>query len=64
LALCSSQGDRHREAALHGNLADLFYEAGRTDEAMSQLKLAARIYTDIDVEAGTMRPEIWKLVEW
>jgi hypothetical protein len=23
-----------------------------------------RIYTDIDVEAGTMRPEIWKLVEW
>jgi predicted ATPase/DNA-binding SARP family transcriptional activator len=64
LALCSSQGDRHREAALHGNLADLFYETGRTDEAMSQLKLAARIYTDIDVAAGTMRPEIWKLVEW
>jgi predicted ATPase/DNA-binding SARP family transcriptional activator len=64
LALCSSQGDRHREAALHSNLADLFHEAGRTDEAMSQLKLAARIYTDIDVEAGTMRPEIWKLVEW
>lgn len=64
LALCSSQGDRHREAALHSNLADLFHEAGRTDEAMNQLKLAARIYTDIDVEAGTMRPEIWKLVEW
>lgn len=64
LALCSSQGDRHREAALHSNLADLFHEAGRTDEAMSQLKLAARIYTDIDVEAGTMQPEIWKLVEW
>lgn len=64
LALCSSQGDRHREAALHSNLADLFHEAGRTDEAMNQLKLAARIYADIDVEAGTMRPEIWKLVAW
>jgi predicted ATPase len=64
LALCRSLGDRHREAALHSNLADLFHEAGQTDEAMSQLKLAARIYTDIDVEAGTMRPEIWKLVEW
>lgn len=64
LALCSSQGDRHREAALHSNLADLFHEAGQMDEAMRHLKLAARIYIDIDVEAGDMRPEIWKLVEW
>jgi tetratricopeptide (TPR) repeat protein len=64
LALCSSLGDRHREAALHSNLADLFHEAGQMDEAMKHLKLAARIYTDIDVEAGEMRPEIWKLVEW
>ncbi|MBO0791548.1 MAG: AAA family ATPase, partial [Ktedonobacteraceae bacterium] len=64
LALCVSQGDRHREAALHSNLADLFHEAGRAAEAMSQLELAARIYTEIDVEAGTMQPEIWKLVEW
>lgn len=64
LALCASQGDRHRQAALHSNLADLFHEAERTEDAMSQLKLAARIYSEIDVEAGTMRPEIWKLVEW
>jgi tetratricopeptide (TPR) repeat protein len=64
LALCSSQGDRHREAALHSNLADLFHATGQSDEAMSQLKLAARIYTEIDVEAGAMQPEIWKLVEW
>lgn len=64
LALCRSQGDRHREAALHSNLADLLHEAERTNEAMSQLKLAARIYTEIDGEAGTMQPEIWKLVEW
>jgi predicted ATPase/DNA-binding SARP family transcriptional activator len=64
LALCSSRGDRHREAALHSNLADLFHEAGRRDEAMNQLELAARIYAEIDIEAGTMRPEIWKLVEW
>ncbi|HET8840017.1 MAG TPA: AAA family ATPase [Ktedonobacteraceae bacterium] len=64
LALCSSQGDRHREAALHSNLADLFHEVGRTGDAMNQLKIAARIYAEIDVEAGTMQPEIWKLVEW
>ncbi len=64
LALCSSQGDRHREAALHSNLADLFHETGQTMAAMDQLKIAVRIYTEIDVEAGTMQPEIWKLVEW
>ncbi|HEY0757060.1 MAG TPA: AAA family ATPase [Ktedonobacteraceae bacterium] len=64
LVLCSSQGDRHREAALHSNLADLLHAADQTDEAMRHLKLAARIYTAIDVEAGDMRPEIWRLVEW
>lgn len=64
LALCIVQGDRHREAALHNNLADLFHEAGRTGESMSQLESAALIYSEIDVEAGTMQPEIWKLVEW
>jgi len=64
LVLCISQGDRHREAALHSNLADLFHEAGRADNAMNQLEQAARIYSEIDVEAGMMQPEIWKLVEW
>ena len=28
LALCAAQGDRHREAALHNNLADLLHAAG------------------------------------
>jgi DNA-binding SARP family transcriptional activator len=64
LALCASQGDRHREAALHSNLADLYHAAGRTTDAMDQLKLSARIYNEIDVEAGTIQPDIWKLVEW
>ncbi|MBE3560405.1 MAG: tetratricopeptide repeat protein [Ktedonobacteraceae bacterium] len=64
LALCISQGDRHREAALHNNLADLFHASGRTVDAMRQLEFAAHIYNEIDVETGTMQPEIWKLVEW
>ncbi|GHO49071.1 AAA family ATPase [Ktedonospora formicarum] len=64
LVLCISQGDRHREAALHSNLADLFHEAKRSPEAMNQLELAARIYSEIDIEAGAMQPEIWMLVEW
>jgi predicted ATPase/DNA-binding SARP family transcriptional activator len=64
LALCISQGDRHREAALHNNLADLLHAAGRSEEAMSHLKQAVSIYAEIGVEAGTVQPEIWKLVEW
>ena len=64
LILCVSQGDRHREAALHSNLADLLHKAGRSEEAMTHLKQAVSIYAEIGVEAGTVQPEIWKLAEW
>jgi hypothetical protein len=64
LVLCVSQGDRHREGALHSNLADLFHAAGNSEAAMSHLKLSVSIFAEIGVDAGTMRPEIWKLVEW
>jgi tetratricopeptide (TPR) repeat protein len=64
LTLCVSQGDRHREAALHNNLADLLYAAGRSEVAMSHLKQAVSIYAEIGVEAGTVQPVIWKLTEW
>lgn len=64
LALCASQGDRHREAALHSKLADMLHDAGRSDAAMSHLKQAVTIYSEIGIEAGTVRPEIWKLAEW
>ena len=64
LALCVSQGDRHREAALHSNLADLFHATGNSEAAMSHLKQSVSIFAEIGVEAGTLRPEIWKLVEW
>ena len=64
LVLCSSQGDRHREAALHNNLADLLYASDQTDAAMDHLTQAVTIFSEIGVEAGTIEPEIWKLVEW
>ena len=64
LALCVSQGDRHREAALYSNLADLFHATGNSEAAMSNLKQSVSIFAEIGVEVGTMRPEIWKLVEW
>src|SRR5262249_9060412 len=64
LVLCAAQGDRHREAALHNNLADLLHAEGDHDAAMAQLKEAVRIYAEIGVEAGAVQPEIWKLSDW
>lgn len=67
LDLCARVGDRHREAAMHSNLADLLRAAGRTDEAMGHLRLSAAIFADVgepDEVGGELRPEIWKLVEW
>ena len=64
LALCVSQGDRHREAALHNNLSDLLYAAGHPDAAMAHLKRAVAIFAEIGLEAGDIQPGIWKLVEW
>jgi tetratricopeptide (TPR) repeat protein len=64
LALCSRQGDRHREAALHNNLADLLHRAGRSEEAMAHLKQAAGAFAEIGGDADEMQPEVWMLVEW
>jgi tetratricopeptide (TPR) repeat protein len=64
LSLSITHGDRHREAALHNNLADLLYAEGRLEDSMHHLKQAVSIYAEIGVEAGTVQPEIWKLAEW
>ncbi len=64
LDLCAAQGDRHREAALHNTMADLLHAAGDGDEALAHLKRAVSIYAEIGVEAGAVRPEVWKLTEW
>ena len=64
LELCSEQGDRHREAALHNNLADLLHHSGREPESMDHLKQAVTIFADIGDGEATTQPEVWKLVEW
>lgn len=64
LDLCVSVGDRHRAAALHNHLADLYHSLGQSDPAMSHLKQAVTILSEIGVEKGDWKPEIWKLVEW
>lgn len=64
LRLCQRYGDRHWEAAIHNNLADLFHATGQEEEAMAQLKQSISILATIGREAGDWQPEIWKLSEW
>ena len=64
LELAVLQGDRHREAALHSNLADFLQALGQTDQAMRYLRASAVIYAEIGMVAGEHQAEIWKLSEW
>lgn len=64
LALCQTYGDRHREAALHNNLADLYHQMGDENKAMVELKTAVAIYAEIGGQPGNWQAEIWKLTEW
>jgi tetratricopeptide (TPR) repeat protein len=64
LARCERQGDRHRQAALENNLADLLHAEGRLDEAMEHLKRAVSLFAEVGGNPDELEPEIWKLVEW
>ena len=64
LNICVTFGDRHREAAIRNNLADIHHRAGHPDEAMAQLKLAVAIFSEVGLSPDVVEPEIWKLVEW
>jgi predicted ATPase len=64
LYLCAKFGDRHREAALHNNLADLLHQIGDENASMAELKMAVAIYAEIGGQPGNWQPEIWKLTVW
>lgn len=61
--LCHKVGDRHREAALHSNLADLLHASGRDAEANEHLTTSARLFAALG-EAPERAPELWKLTDW
>ena len=61
---CERQGDRHRQAALENNLADLLHAQGREAESMEHLKRAVALFAEIGGSPGELEPEVWKLVEW
>lgn len=64
LVIVTREGDRHRQAALHNQLADLYHALGREQDSMRELKQAVAIYAEIGGKAGAWQPEIWKLEEW
>jgi tetratricopeptide (TPR) repeat protein len=64
LVLCQRQGDRHHQAALENNLADLLHASGRPDEALDHLRRAVTLFAEVGGRPGELEPEIWKLVEW
>ncbi|MFN2137729.1 MAG: hypothetical protein ACK2UK_17350, partial [Candidatus Promineifilaceae bacterium] len=64
LELNERYGDRHWEAAIRNNLADVYHALGVEAEAMAQLKAAITILSEIGQEAGDWQPEIWKLSAW
>ena len=64
LGLCSEQGDRHREAALHNNLADLLHRGGPGGRVDGAPEAGGRDLRRGRRRAGGMQPEVWKLVEW
>ena len=64
LELVTRNGDRHRQAAIHNHLADLYHARGNAADSMLHLKAAVAIYADIGGPAGAWQPEIWKLEEW
>ena len=47
-----AQGDRHREAALRGNLADLLHDAGHPEDAMGELKRAVAVFAEVGRRRG------------
>ena len=64
LAQCRTLGDRHLEAALCNNLADVLRASGQVEASIVQLKQAVTIFAEIGQNVDDWEPEIWKLVEW
>jgi Flp pilus assembly protein TadD len=56
-------GDRHRQAALHNDLADLLQALGRHDDARTHVTRAVELFVNVG-RSDLPEPEVWKLAEW
>jgi ATP/maltotriose-dependent transcriptional regulator MalT len=57
-------GERHLEAAVENNLADMLRAAGREEDAMVHLRAAVTAFADVAVAPGELEPGIWMLETW
>lgn len=64
LALLDRSEDRHRRAALHGNLADIHHALGAEEPSREHLRLAAALFAEVGIEPGEWDPAIWSLTSW
>lgn len=64
-ALGHQLGDRHREAALSNNLADILHAAGDEVGAQELQTRAAELFASVDASTDARwSPGIWRLVDW
>jgi len=61
---CRRIGDRHLEAAVENHLADMFHEAGQTDDSMAHLKRAVALFAEIGESGREPDPGIGTLAAW
>jgi DNA-binding SARP family transcriptional activator len=64
LELCGRLGDRHRQAALESNLADLLHADGLTAESRKHQRRAVALFAEVAGTPMELEPGIWQLVEW
>jgi DNA-binding SARP family transcriptional activator/tetratricopeptide (TPR) repeat protein len=64
LALLDRIGDRHRRAAVHGNLADICHALGDEDASRTHLRQAVELFAEIGIEPGQWEPAVWSLTSW
>ncbi len=64
IQLCQRYGDRHYEAALRSNLADMLHQSGDETAAQEQIRQSVTIYADIGQAHDSWQAEIWQLMEW
>lgn len=62
IEIATRTGNRHREAALWNQLADLHHRAGRSTDAEQSLTRAVSIFAGLGGES--LEPEVWLLSQW
>jgi DNA-binding SARP family transcriptional activator/tetratricopeptide (TPR) repeat protein len=64
LGLLDRTGDRHRRAAVHGNLADIHHALGDDQASRHHLRTAAELFAEVGIDPGGWDPAVWKLTSW